>query len=242
MNDDIIVNTWQDEIVSRNRTAGTGAGSGSFAAAAAAGAQPAQHTAITTVDQLKALAEPIRLAILEILMSGGPELPVMSVKELAEALGEPQTKLYRHVRQLESAGLIKVAATRLVSGIAEQRYQASQQDLDLAPGLLRQHVDETEAIMRAVFDLFQAGFLAAIRASRPDPDAAADPSNRGGHLGPNNALLSGYGRLSPARAADVRTKLREALANFDQEDSDDPDAVQMNVLVGYFGAASDRHD
>jgi DNA-binding transcriptional ArsR family regulator len=242
MNDDMIVNTWQDETVTENQTAGAGAGSGSFGASAAAAAPPAQHTAITTVDQLKALAEPIRLAILEILMTGGPELPVMSVKELAEALREPQTKLYRHVRQLESAGLIKVAATRMVSGIAEQRYQASQQDLDLAPGLLRQHVDETEAILRAVFDLFQTGFLAAIRASKPNPDATADPASRGGQLGPNNALLSGYGRLSPAQAADVRAKLREALANFDQEDSEDPDAVQMNVLIGYFAPVSDRQD
>jgi DNA-binding MarR family transcriptional regulator len=41
----------------------------------------------------------------------------MSVKELAEELGEPQTKLYRHVKQLEAAGLIRIAASRMVSGI-----------------------------------------------------------------------------------------------------------------------------
>ena len=31
-------------------------------------------------------------------------VPVMSVKELAQHLGEPQAKLYRHVKQLEPPG------------------------------------------------------------------------------------------------------------------------------------------
>jgi DNA-binding transcriptional ArsR family regulator len=44
----------------------------------------------------------------------------MSVKELAQHLGEPQTKLYRHVKQLEAAGLIEVAATRMVDRARKQ--------------------------------------------------------------------------------------------------------------------------
>src|SRR5690242_6610077 len=85
------------------------------------------------------MADPIRLAILAALMKSRRNLPVMSVKELAAELGEPQTKLYRHVRQLEAAGLIRVASTRMVSGILEQRYQASQRDLAQAedPGGVR---------------------------------------------------------------------------------------------------------
>jgi len=81
---------------------------------------------IDSVEELRALADPVRLAILSALdmhVPGG-ELPVMSVKELAQHLGEPQTKLYRHVKQLEAAGLVEVAATRMVSGILEQRYRA----------------------------------------------------------------------------------------------------------------------
>lgn len=45
------------------------------------------------------------------------------MKKLAKHLGEPQAKLYQHVKQLEAAGLIEVAATRMVSGILEQRYR-----------------------------------------------------------------------------------------------------------------------
>src|SRR5215475_8348684 len=93
------------------------------------GHEPLAVRSVASVDMLRALADPTRLAILSALMERQDELPVMSVKELAARLGEPQTKLYRHVRQLEAAGLIRVASTRLVSGIVEQRYQASQRDL-----------------------------------------------------------------------------------------------------------------
>ena len=53
---------------------------------------------IDTVEGLRALADPVRLAILAALDTRAPDgaLPVMSVKELAQHLGEPQTKLYRH--------------------------------------------------------------------------------------------------------------------------------------------------
>jgi DNA-binding transcriptional ArsR family regulator len=216
MNDDTIVNMWQDGIVTEQDSAPSAD-------------QVAAQAAIATVDQLKALADPTRLAILEALMATGPgALPVMSVKELAAELGEPQTKLYRHVRMLESTGLIRVAATRMVSGIAEQRYQACQRDLDFAAGLLRQHADEAEALIHAGFDLFRNGFLAARRAAaqRGDVDDAASPGT--------TMLAAASGRRTPAEVAAVRASLSEALADFHGDDSDDPDAVPMYVLVGYF--------
>src|SRR6476620_2466816 len=64
---------------------------------------------VSDVDTIKAMADPTRLAILRTLMDGrGGPARVMSAKELAEELGEPQTKLYRHLKVLETAGLIEV--------------------------------------------------------------------------------------------------------------------------------------
>src|SRR5580693_6695424 len=82
-----------------------------LAAVQVAEAGPAAVRTVDSVAALKAMADPTRLAILAALMRTR-DLPVMSVKELAAELGEPQTKLYRHVRQLEAAGLIRVASTR----------------------------------------------------------------------------------------------------------------------------------
>src|SRR5258708_1399774 len=54
---------------------------------------------VTDVDTIKALADPTRIAILRALMvSEAGAARVMSAKELAEELGEPQTKLYRHLK------------------------------------------------------------------------------------------------------------------------------------------------
>lgn len=215
------VNQWQDGIVTEQDSTATAD-------------QAAEQAPISTVEQLKALADPTRLAILDALMAARPgPLPVMSVKELAAALGEPQTKLYRHMKVLESAGLIRVAATRMVSGIAEQRYQACHRDLDFAAGLLRQHVDEAEAFMRAGFDWFRNGFLAARRAEAPRDDADASSPGR-------TMLMAGSGRRTPAEVAAVRASLSEALAHFKGDDSDDPDAVSMNVIVGYFVQSDDE--
>jgi DNA-binding transcriptional ArsR family regulator len=192
----------------------------------------AGQRAVGDVETLKALADPVRLAILGALMDetrGGAGLRVLSVKELAEELGEPQTKLYRHVRQLEAAGLIRVAATRLVSGIVEQRYQACQHDLRLGPGLLRDWpTDELEPVLTAVLDRYRDQFFAAHRAglistAEVPPEQAYRQS----------MLTMAETRLPAPRAAAIRRKLREILdelAAAGQEDGDTP----VSLLIGFF--------
>jgi DNA-binding transcriptional ArsR family regulator len=56
-------------------------------------AAPQAVRTVDNVDMLKAIADPTRVAILAALMKTRQDLPVMSVKELAAELGEPQTKL-----------------------------------------------------------------------------------------------------------------------------------------------------
>jgi DNA-binding transcriptional ArsR family regulator len=198
--------------------------------------RPSEVRTIARVEELKALSDPTRLAILETLMAAGPELPVMSVKQLAEVLGEPQTKLYRHVRQLESVGLIRVAASRMVSGILEQRYQAAQRDLHLASRSMQEHTDETEAIARAVLDRFRDGFFTAYRASHPPGSSSQQDGDR------KASMMQAAGRLPAARAAEIRARLAEVLAYFNEPDSDDPDAEDMVLLIGYYPPAAAEPD
>ena len=71
-------------------------------APAAEAAEAAASRTIDDVETLRAMADPTRMKILDALMTPQHgELPVMSAKDLAGALGESQTKLYRHIRQLE---------------------------------------------------------------------------------------------------------------------------------------------
>jgi DNA-binding transcriptional ArsR family regulator len=216
MNDVMSVSVWQDGRVNTSQPAD---------------AEPVAVRAITEVEDLRAMADPTRLAILSALMDPRHgELPVMSAKELAAQLGESQTKLYRHIKQLESAGLIRVAATRMVSGILEQRYQARQRDLSFGDGFLRQHADESEAVMAALLNNFRDGFFTAFRDKNLAPDTLSESD---AYRKPK--LYLAEATVTPAVAADIRSAVEDLLQLLSDKVADDPaGAVRVNLLIGYF--------
>jgi DNA-binding transcriptional ArsR family regulator len=181
---------------------------------------------IDSVEELRALADPVRLAILSALgmrVTNG-ELPVMSVKELAQHLGEPQTKLYRHVKQLEAAGLIEVAATRMVSGILEQRYRARQRDLRLSMALIRQHADEGEVAIRSAFDAFLRGVFD--RARKEDW-----PSD-----GPDKPVMVVFDdRVSREAAERIRARVAEVTREIAEAEVGD---TPVSVAIGFYRTPS----
>ncbi|HJP66470.1 MAG TPA: winged helix-turn-helix domain-containing protein [Actinomycetota bacterium] len=101
------------------------------------------------VTSLKALADPARLQILIELSPGA-----RTVKEVAEALEVPPTRLYYHFKILEKAGLIRVAARRMVSGIEERRYAVTATSWTVSP----------EATPTAVASGLVAALMAMVRA------------------------------------------------------------------------------
>jgi DNA-binding transcriptional ArsR family regulator len=179
-------------------------------------AQPQPTRMVGDVETLKALADPTRMAILSVL-ARSRDLPAMSVKELAAELGEPQTKLYRHVRQLEEAGLIRVAATRMVSGILEQRYQACLRDLRFTPGMLREHLDDTEVALQLLLDDFRDGVL----------EATSVESER------RPVLISCEAMIAPAAADELKRRLQE-LNDWVEQLPEDRGGVAANLLIGLY--------
>src|SRR5262245_12600898 len=73
---------------------------------------------LTDLAQVKVLADPRRLRILE---AFGEE---RTTKQVAELLGEPPTRLYHHVLALERIGLIRRTRTRQNRGTVEKYYRA----------------------------------------------------------------------------------------------------------------------
>ena len=187
----------------------------------------------------KAMADPVRLAILRQMMSPTPtgELRNWSAKELATALAEPQTKLYRHIKQLEEAGLVKVAETRLVSGIVEQRYAAAQTSLEIARDFLKRSAtrDETADLFAAGIDAYRRQLLAAVREGRIDLQAeqVSVPAHR------RPLLMFGEVRLPPDRASAFRERLAEVLEEFVGSEGQIPpytgaDAIELSVMLGCY--------
>jgi len=193
--------------------------------------------AVTNVETLKALADPIRLNLLSVLMNDSTgELPVRSVKELAAELGEPQTKLYRHVKQLEAVGLIRVVSSRLVSGIVEQRYQACQSDLMFGPGLTddEKGSSESEAAVAALLEIYRSRFFAARRAGQIPSSASppAEPYRK-------EVLSVAEAWVPVARAAAIRQRLQDVIDDLAQpSEGPSPGTVQVSVLIGYFSPES----
>jgi len=82
---------------------------------------------VKDVATLKAVADPIRLTVLERAMAEPARL--WTAKEFAAEVGIPPTKIYYHLNLLEQHGLLQVRETRLVNGILEKRYGTGQLDL-----------------------------------------------------------------------------------------------------------------
>src|SRR5476649_2096857 len=71
-----------------------------------------------TVSDLRALAHPLRLRMLELFA----ERP-RTTKQVAELLAQPPTRLYHHVAALERAGFLVLKETRPNRGVVEKWYE-----------------------------------------------------------------------------------------------------------------------
>jgi DNA-binding transcriptional ArsR family regulator len=93
-----------------------------------AGAKTGAPTLRPAVAELRALAHPLRLRVLERFA----EQP-RTTKQVAVLLGEPPTRLYHHVAALERAGLLRLTETRKNRGTVEKWYEAIARSIDDPP-------------------------------------------------------------------------------------------------------------
>lgn len=91
---------------------------------------PTDVYTISSLEQVKAVADPLRVRILETIV-----LEPRTTKQIAELLGEKPTRLYHHVDALAEAGLIRLVGTRPVRGTTEKYYQAVARSFRTDPGL-----------------------------------------------------------------------------------------------------------
>lgn len=118
-----------------------------------------EHYKIDSIEQLRAIADALRMRIVETLQ----EQP-MTVTQLGDALGEAPAKIHYHVRELEKVGLLKLVETREKGGILEKYYQPIARDFSVADSLFLQTTpDESLAASAAWFDQLKDGFQRAFR-------------------------------------------------------------------------------
>jgi hypothetical protein len=101
---------------------------------------------------LQLLAEPMRSFVVYSLVG-----EAKTARQLAAELGCPVTRLYHHLKVLESNRLIFVERTRLVSGIRERHYRAAAREFRVdysgfAPGNDHGRKQRADALLGFVFD------------------------------------------------------------------------------------------
>jgi len=92
--------------------------------------QPRATLRVTTLQQLKVLSDPLRVDMLEMIL-----YEAHTVKQIATILGVPSTKLYYHMRALETAGFARVVQTQVKSGIIEKYYRRAARTFLVDPQL-----------------------------------------------------------------------------------------------------------
>jgi DNA-binding transcriptional ArsR family regulator len=131
---------------------------------------------VTDLEQIRAMADPLRLSILGEL-AGVPR----TTKQVAELLGEKPTRLYHHVEALERVGLVRLTQTRAKRGTVEKYYQAVAAQFRVAASALSPEaragagLSEVEKMLTSILDTTRTELLATLRPGAPKPDPAEAP-------------------------------------------------------------------
>lgn len=164
----------------------------------------AETYTITDLHQIKALADPLRQQIL-----GAFVTEPRTTKQVAAILGQPPTRLYHHVDQLERVGLIELVMTKPKRGTTERYFQAIAHKFAIADTVLGA---ETGAVVSdALAEAFTSA-QAAIRQSIGGTTGGTTESATGsapGEGAPRAIYALGALRIAPEDLPELQRRIAE---------------------------------
>lgn len=183
---------------------------------------------ISSVETLRVVADPLRLRILAALRRGPA-----TAKQLAGELETPLKGLYYHLGLLEEHALIRVAATRVVSGIIEKQYEVTAYRISVDRALLAPEAPEPhtglDVFLSFVLDHAHAEIRRSVAAGLID---LAAPTLKEGGLSLGRLWM----RLSEAQRAELERRQKALLLEYaaEQAGADDPEARFFEFLLGSY--------
>lgn len=184
---------------------------------------PQDELIIQDLETLRALSDPLRLRMLELLAR--PQ----TVKEMAAQLGLGKTKLYYHLNLLEKHGIIRVARTRVVSGIIEKSYQVTAFSFRPASALLTGS-EEGKAqgvfIIDSILDATRTDLTHGLRTG--GLEVGAESQEKKFLLG--RVVMS----LTPAQAASFYERFQALLAEVTQYETPAVDGRTYALTIAFF--------
>jgi len=167
---------------------------------------------ITTEQQFKGVADPMRSRIL-VLLQHEP----LTVKGVATRLGAVPGTISHHMQVLEAAGLVQVVATRIIHGIQAKYYARAARIFIFDPPPEMAGAGSVEM-----------DFLS---------DARAELAEALGNYGPETPGTSGFPhvRLTPERAQHYQERIEALMLDLVQEPLD-PAGEVFGMVVAFFRA------
>ena len=190
--------------------------------------QPSETFVVTRLDQLKAIAHPLRQQLFERFA----EKPT-TTKQVADLLELKPTRLYHHVALLEEAGLIHLVSTKKIRGATAKYYSAVAKTVRIDPTVMRGDASES-ALAAAGLDVVE-GLLTGVKQdlTRLLDACQDDDSGREQEVIFESAELRG----TPAQIAELRTRIHALILAFDEASkSKDTDASTdvYRLLLGIY--------
>ena len=170
-----------------------------------------KHFHITDLETLRAVSDPLRIQIVELLTTHN-----LTVKQVAEKLGLAPSKLYYHFGALEKLGMIEVAETRMVSNMIEKVYQSNADQLDVDPSLLKFSKEgDNESfniLISSTIDATREDIIRSLQARQFQLDLGAAEQSRRFII---NRVVS---QISEERVAEFQERLVQLIQEFEGEE------------------------
>ena len=189
---------------------------------------------ISNLETLRAIADPLRVQIMELL-----EDKTLTVKQVAEKLGLAPSKLYYHFGALEKLGMIEVSETRMVANMLEKTYKSAAHILDVDPALFQFSKEgDNEPInilLSSTIDATREDMLRSLQARQFQLEQGAEEAPRRVIL---NRIVSS---VSEKRIKEFQERLVKLIQEFEAEDAsakpkDQPYALTVAFYPSfYFG-------
>lgn len=173
---------------------------------------------IRDLEQVRLLSDPLKLQLLQA-FAEGPK----TTKQVAAALGENVTKLYRHVDALLDSGLLVVVDEKQKRGTIERTFRAIAQRFEADHSLFTSDAGpEAANAAREMLRILEAEILVALaNASDADDEQTIVTRIRG--------------RASPEKIAELRAMLEDWLDTLpDDEQSPDDGSRDFGGLIAFY--------
>lgn len=179
---------------------------------------------------LEVLNSPIRLRILHNFREPG------SVRDVAEALDVPVTRLYYHVNLLEEIGAIEVVETRKVGAMIQRIYRTSARNFKAAPNIL-DNIDDKQKFA-------EIGAATIVDGARMDAEATILTQLEKLDVGEGVEVLGSMGRtvvqLTDDQVREFVARLEELVTEINDSDTPEGEAYGLSWVffpqAGPFGA------